>query len=193
MIISQHSVKPTITTLFVVGLFLLGFTTRAVINEILDNGLQIILKENHMAPIAALRIYVKTGSMYEQEYLGSGISHYFEHLINGGSTTTHSEKEIKQRIDYLGGVNNAYTTKDHTCYYITTSSEMIGDAIELMADWMINSTFPEQEVQREKGVVLEELIKGREEPFRILNKLLYETMFMKHPVRYPTIGYSTLR
>ena len=192
MIISQHSVKSTIITLFVVGLFLLGFTTKAVINEVLDNGLQIILKENHLAPIAALRIYVKTGSMYEQEYLGSGISHYFEHLINGGSTTTHSEKEIKQRIDYLGGVNNAYTTKDHTCYYITTSSEMIGDAVELMADWMINSTFPEQEVQREKGVVLEELIKGKEEPLRILNKLLYQTMFTKHPVRYPTIGYEPL-
>ena len=101
MIISQHSVKSTIITLFIVCLSLLGFTTKAVINEVLDNGLQIIIKENHMAPIAALRIYVKTGSMYEQEYLGGGISHYFEHLINGGTTTTHSEKKIKQLIDYL--------------------------------------------------------------------------------------------
>ena len=190
MNLSENSVNSTILT--GIFFFLTLIYVHAFQTEVLENGLEIIVKENHTAPIVALRIYVKTGSMYEQEYLGTGISHYFEHLISGGSTANRSEQEIKLLIDRLGGVSNAYTTKDHTCYYITTSSDMAGDAIELMADWMINSTFPESEVKREKGVVLEELKKGREEPHRIVNKLLYETMFTKNPVQYPTIGYENL-
>lgn len=161
-------------------------------HETLENGLQIVVKENHTAPVADVRIYVKTGSIYEHEYMGSGISHVFEHLINGGTTSTRSEKEINALIDTLGGANNAYTTKGHTCYFIKTTAEQVGDAIDLMADWMINSTFPDNEFQREIGVVLEELYKGREEPRRLLYNRLYETMFRTHPARHPVIGYENL-
>ena len=191
MSFSRHEYKPLFKSIFAYLLFA-AMSANGLLVEVLDNGLQIIVKENHIAPVASVRIYVKTGSIYEQEYLGSGISHYFEHLINGGTTTTRSEKEIRQHIDNLGGVNNAYTTKDHTCYFITTSSEKTEDAVRLMADWMINSAFPQTEVDRERGVVLEELRKGKEEPYRILNELLYETMFTNHPVRYPTIGYEPI-
>ena len=158
--------------------------------QILPNGMQVVVHANHDAPVAAVRVYVRTGSMYEQEYLGAGISHLFEHLINGGTTTTRSEVEINDLIDRLGGANNAYTTKAHTCYHITTSAHMVYDAIDLLADWMINSTFPQNEFDREMGIVIEELKKGREEPRRIIYQALYDTVFEKHPVHYPTIGYE---
>lgn len=172
--------------------FLTVVTYHSVAQEIetLANGLQVVVKENHVAPVAAVRIYVKTGSISEQEFLGAGISHLFEHLINGGTTRTRTEEEITASIDRLGGANNAYTSSDHTCYYITTSAEQVGDAIDLMADWMMNSTFPQNEFDREMGVVLEELKKGREEPARIINQEFAATMFAVHPARFPTIGYE---
>ncbi len=184
-------------TVFGIGLItaLLHFSAMAEtpwLQETLPNGLQVIIKENHTAPVADLRIFVRTGSIYENEYLGAGISHLFEHLINGGSTTTHSEEEINDLIDKLGGANNAYTTKDHTCYFITTSGEMIFRAVELLADWMTNCTFPEPEFKREMGVVIEELRKANEEPDRIIHQLLDDTMFRVHPTRYPVIGYEHL-
>lgn len=158
----------------------------------LENGLRLIVKENHVAPVAALRIYVNSGSIHEQQFQGMGISHVFEHLINGGTTTTRSEDEISELIDRLGGANNAYTSRDHTCYFITTDSEKIGDAIDLMADWMKNCTFPQNEIDRELGVVMEELHKGKEEPRRILSQALFETMYKEHPARLPIIGYESL-
>ena len=69
--------------------------------ETLPNGLQVIVKANQIAPVADVRIYVKTGSIYEQEYLGSGISHVFEHLINGGTTRNYTEDQINDMIDRL--------------------------------------------------------------------------------------------
>ncbi len=159
-------------------------------HEVLPNGLQLVVKENHTAPVAAVRIYVKTGSIYEQEYLGSGISHYFEHLISGGTTSNRGEKEISELLDFLGGRHNAYTTKGHTAYYITTAAGKVEQAVELMADWMKNSQFPENEFKREKNVVLQELYKGREEPARVFQKEFAEAVFKTHPARYPVIGYE---
>ena len=158
----------------------------------LDNGLQAVVQEHHTAPVAAFRIYVRAGSIYEGEYYGSGISHYFEHLISGGTTTNRSEKEISRIIERMGNANNAYTTRDHTAYHITTSPEHLQEAIGLFADWMQNCTFPESEFTREKGVVLEEVRKSQEEPRRVIHKALYETMFRRHPVRFPVIGHQAL-
>lgn len=158
----------------------------------LDNGLQVVVQEHHTAPVAAFRIYVRAGSIYEGQYLGSGISHYFEHLISGGTTSNRTEAQISRIIERLGNANNAYTTRDHTAYHITTSPEHLQEAIDLFADWMQNCTFPESEFKREKGVVLEEVRKSREEPRRVLHKALYETMFRRHPARYPVIGFEPL-
>ena len=87
---------------YVLLLLLPVWVMAAPLVEVLDNGLTAVVQENHTAPVAAFRIYVKTGSMYEQDYLGSGISHIFEHLIHGGTTTTRSEKEIGEILNRLG-------------------------------------------------------------------------------------------
>ncbi len=158
----------------------------------LDNGLTVILKENHTAPVATMRIYVRTGSIYEQEYVGAGISHLFEHLIAGGSTTTRSEDETRQILDSIGGNANAYTTKDHTAFFITTSTDHFDTVIELMADWMQNSTFPENEFNREWGVVQRELEQDENDPESVLYDLASANMFRVHPEKYPIIGYKEI-
>ena len=190
MRLPKHYIIALILSTFLIQFAAVGINPPLV--EVMENGLQIIVKENHTAPVADIRVYVKTGSIYEDTYLGTGISHVFEHLINGGTTTTYSEKEISELIDRLGGANNAYTTKDHTCYFVTTSSDMINPAIDLLSDWMMNSSFPKNEYKRELGVVLEELHKGNEEPRRITYQLLSEIMFQVHPVRLPVIGEEAL-
>ncbi len=181
-------------TVLATSLFLLVFSLAAddpkPLVKVLPNGLTVVVNENHTAPVAALRMYVKAGSIHEQEYLGAGISHVFEHMIHGGTTTNRSEKKIRDLLDHLGGHSNAYTQRGHTGYYITTPREKIGLAIELMADWMANCTFEQKEFDREIPVILEELHKGREEPRRVLYQAFMETVFRKHPVRHPIIGYE---
>ena len=74
---------------------------------VLENGLTVIVKENHTAPVAAVRFYVGTGSIYEEEFLGSGISHLFEHLLAGGATKNRTEAQSRQTIQQIGARYNA--------------------------------------------------------------------------------------
>jgi len=157
--------------------------------RVLDNGLRIVVKEDHSKPLAALRIYVHTGGVTEMDYLGCGISHYYEHLLSGGTTSTRTEAESAKILQELGGQCNAYTSSDLTCYFITTHRDLIGKAIDLYGDWMMNNTLDPSEVEREKAVILKEFNMGEDEPGRVLSKLFTRTMFRKHPIRVPNIGY----
>jgi len=160
-----------------------------VVETILPNGLQVVIEEEHSAPLVAIRVYVRTGSIYEEEYSGAGISHYFEHLMSGGTTTTRSEEESAEILRELGGMSNAYTTRDHTCFYIDTTSENFDKALDLISDWIMNCALAPTEVNRERGVISEEIRMGENEPGRVAMNLLYETAFRVHPERLPVIGY----
>lgn len=155
----------------------------------LDNGLRVVVKEDHSKPLAALRVYVGTGGALEMEYLGTGISHYYEHLLSGGTTTTRTEDESAEILQRLGGQSNAYTSANLTCYHVTTSPDRLALAMDLYADWMRNNTLDPNEVAREKGVILKEMNKGEDEPGRVIYKLFMETMYRVHPIRVPNIGY----
>jgi zinc protease len=166
-----------------------GPADEGIHTRVLKNGLRIVVKEDHSKPLAALRIYVHTGGVMEMEYLGCGISHYYEHLLSGGSTSTRSEAESAKILQELGGQNNAYTSSDLTCYFVTTHKDLIGKAIDLYGDWMMNNTLDQKEVEREKAVILKEINMGEDEPNRVIYKLFIETMFRKPPIRVPNIGY----
>jgi zinc protease len=135
---------------------------------------------------------VRTGSIYEQEYLGSGISHFFEHIISGGTTRTRPEQESRILLETIGNNANAYTTTDHTAYYINTTTAHWTTALDLLADWMLNSRITEEEFRREKGVVQRELEQDLDNPLRQLFQLTNELHYQVHPARYPVIGYKEL-
>lgn len=155
----------------------------------LDNGLVCLFWENHTAPVVSMRVVIKTGSMYEGKYLGAGISHYLEHIVSGGTTTKKSEDEYEDMLAGLGSTSNAYTSRDVTCYYITGTSEAFEEQLEMLSDNVSNCAFDPDEIAREKGVITQEIYKGREEPSRIMWDLFYQTAFKVHPARYPIIGY----
>ncbi len=94
----------------------------------LSNGLTVIVQENHVAPVATVRSFVKnTGSAYESKHLGAGLSHVLEHVVAGGTTTHRTEKEIEKLVDTFGGATNAATSTDMTTFFIDCPAKNVHD------------------------------------------------------------------
>jgi zinc protease len=162
----------------------------AVTLATLSNGLTVIVQENHVAPVATVRCFVKnTGSAFEGKYLGAGLSHVLEHVVAGGSTTHRTEKEIEKMVDGFGGATNAFTSNDMTSFFIDCPANDTIRAIELMADSMQHIKFEPSEFERELKVVRRELSDGEVDRQRVLLKMVHETVYTTHPARYPIIGY----
>jgi len=156
----------------------------------LDNGLTVIVQENHTAPVATVRCYVKnTGSAFEGRYLGAGLSHVLEHVVAGGTTAHRGEKEIEKIIASFGGTTNAYTTKDHTTFFIDCPARNAMTAIKLTADAMQHIAFEPKEFARELKVVRRELADDEVDRGHVLADLLELTVYAVHPARHPVIGY----
>ena len=158
----------------------------------LGNGLTVIVKENHSAPIAAVRVHVKAGSIYEGEHLGAGLSHLFEHLLAGGTTSDLTEEQSKEIIEQTGAKFNASTSKGVTQYFLTVPSRHVGVALSTLASWVTRPTFPENEFSREWGVVQRELEMGATDVDREEWKLLDELRYRVHPAKYPVIGHQEI-
>ncbi len=162
----------------------------AVTLATLRNGLTVIVQENHVAPVATVRCYVgNTGSAFEEKYLGVGLSHVLEHVVSGGTTSRRTEKEISQIIDGFGGATNAYTSTDVTAFYIDCPAAKVDTAIDLLADSMQHVAFNPAEFARELRVVRRELADGEVNRQRVLWKMLKQTVYRRHPLRHPIIGY----
>lgn len=159
-----------------------------VTKRVLANGLTVLVQENHAAPVVAVRIYVKTGSIYEGQYLGAGISHLFEHTLFEG-TTTRTKEQINDDVQGMGGQSNAYTSYDVTAYHITTATPYFSRAVNLLGDMVQNATFPAKEVATQQGVIHNEMNLGEDDPDRVLALLYNATAFIVHPVRFPVIGF----
>lgn len=157
----------------------------------LANGLTVILQENHTAPVVAARIYVRAGSLTEQEFMGCGISHVLEHLVAGGTSTNLNESQSQEKLKILGGDSNAFTTFDRTCYFITTTSDKWPIALELLANWTTKADFTPAEFQREYQVVQREIEMGEAEADRTFYKLVYANRYQIFPAKHPIIGYKT--
>jgi len=155
----------------------------------LSNGLVVVAAETHTAPIVSAQVWVKTGSIYEQEHTGAGLSHFLEHLISGGSTTTRSEDQSSAILGAIGAQINAATSLDTVHYYVNTASAYTDQAVDLLSDWMQNSIITQKEYQRERSVIQREFEMGQGEPGRIMWKLTQQARYTTHPARHPTIGY----
>jgi zinc protease len=158
------------------------------LKKTLPNGLTVLVWENHAAPVVSVRVYVRTGSLYEGKYLGAGLSHLFEHTLFEG-TKTRDKVAINNEIQAIGGQSNAYTSYDVTCYHVTTASSYFDRALGLLADMTQNATFPEAEVKVQQGVIHNEMNLGDDDPDRELGELFDRTAFRVHPARIPIIGY----
>jgi len=154
----------------------------------LPNGLIVLLKRDNAAPVSSVQVWVKTGSIHEGAALGAGLSHYLEHMLFKG-TERRAGREISATVQSHGGYINAYTTFDRTVYYIDVPAEHTAVAIDLLADAVLRSTLPAEEVTKEKEVILREIDMCLDDPDQRLSQALFETAFRTHPYRQPIIGH----
>ncbi|GAB4275010.1 MAG: pitrilysin family protein [Opitutales bacterium] len=158
---------------------------------ILPNGLTVIVKPDAASNLVSAQVWVKTGSIHEGSLLGSGLSHYVEHMLFKG-TERRTHKAITDDIQSHGGTINAYTTFDRTVYYVDAPSESLEPVLDVLEDIVFHSVFHETEVDSERSVIQREIDMGRDDPDRKLQIHLFETAYQTHPYRYPVIGHREL-
>src|SRR5438309_6805469 len=154
---------------------------------ILPNGLTMIVQEDHSAPVASVQAWCATGSVYEDQHIGAGLSHILEHMLFKG-TKTRSTNAIAQKIQDVGGYINAYTSFDRTVFWIDVPKDGVATALDVLADAMMNSILPPEEYLKEQEVIRREFAMGFDDPDRMVGQLLFATAYQKHPYRLPVIG-----
>jgi zinc protease len=179
------------TGFFVSVLFLMpGFLHADVKEYTLDNGLKVLISEDHKVPLATFQIWYRVGSRNEQSGK-SGLSHLLEHMMFKG-TAKYGSKEFSKIIQRNGGVDNAYTTSDHTTYFQTMASDRIGLSIDLESDRMTNLTMDPKETMAERAVVMEERrLRTEDDPQSALFENTIATAVKEHPYRRPVIGWMS--
>ena len=161
----------------------------APVTATLDNGMRIVVVENHAAPVVAVRVYVKAGSIYEADRLGHGMSHYLEHTLGEGSEKR-TKDEIDSLVESIGNDSNAYTSLDHCCYHITTASQFWETALDVLSDYVFHPALAPEEVETQKGIILREIAMTQDQTEDRIYWLFAQTMFQLHPSRYPVIGFA---
>lgn len=139
------------------------------------SGLRLVVKKIDGLLSVSMGILAGTGSCFETEE-ENGISHFIEHMMFKG-TAKRSAFEISDAMDRIGAQVNAFTSKDITCYYAKSTSDHAGEAFEILSDLVLNSAFPEEEMEREKGVVAEEIAMTEDTPDDLCLDLLAEAYF----------------
>ena len=154
---------------------------------VLPNGLTLIVHEDRSAPVASVQAWCGTGSIYEDDKLGAGLSHILEHMLFKG-TKTQKANDIAQKIQDVGGYINAYTSFDRTVFWIDVPKDGVPTALAVLSDAMMNSTLPPEEYNKEQEVIRREFAMNLDDPDRMASLLLFETAYQKHPYRLPVIG-----
>jgi zinc protease len=159
--------------------------------SVLDNGLVVITKRV-ASPVVAIRGVAFTGGVYEGKWLGGGLSHLLEHLVAGGSNGRRSEEQNKQLLQAIGNDSNAYTTEDHTAFFVNTTPEHMEQAVDLVTGWMFTASITPDEYHREYQVVQRELEMGKGEPDRQFFYMMAMNRYRVNPARVPVIGYQAV-
>lgn len=169
----------------------IGFAQVITEKKVLDNGLTVLVSQLPSSQVVSVYGLVKTGSASEGEFLGSGISHYLEHMLFK-MTDHRAVGEIAAKIQSVGGSINAQTGKDYTMYTITVPVDAIDTAVDILADMLINTKFDPTEAEKERKVILNEMRLHNDNPDTHLADMTDAQVYVKHPYRHPIIGYAEL-
>ncbi len=154
----------------------------------LDNGLKIIVKEDHRSPVAVSMVWYRAGSMDEVSGT-TGVAHVLEHMMFKGTQKV-PRGEFSRLIAGAGGRDNAFTSRDYTAYHQQLHKSKLALALELEADRMVNLQFSEEEFAREMKVIMEERrMRTDDDPHAQLSELMMATVYAAHPYRTPVIGW----
>jgi predicted Zn-dependent peptidase len=152
----------------------------------LENGVRIATREMPEMKSVSVGIWIAVGGRHEREEI-CGISHFLEHLLFKG-TAKRSSRDITEEVEGLGGFINAFTTEDHTCLYAKAASQHFPTLADVLADMYLNSLFEEQEIDRERDVIREEILMYKDQPSQFSQELLTEAMWPRHALGRPLTG-----
>jgi len=157
----------------------------------LDNGLSVVFLPTANTDVLALQMWVKTGSIHEGRFLGSGISHFVEHMVFKG-TEKRTYADIFKETQAQGAKINAYTSFDRTVYTYDGCTQSLDVGLDILGDMLCCSTFPEEELIKERDVILREIDMSNDDPDDRLSQILFENAFQQHPYHYPIIGIRSI-
>lgn len=152
----------------------------------LPGGLRVITEEIPHVRSASIGVWVGAGSCWETEQT-MGISHLIEHMLFKG-TATRTAKQIAQAIDGRGGNLNAFTSKEHTCYYAKVLDEHLPIAVDVLADMVQHSLLEPGDIEKEKGVIVEEIKMYEDVPDDLVHDLFSTAMWRNHFLGRPIVG-----
>jgi predicted Zn-dependent peptidase len=154
----------------------------------LENGLRIVTAQMADARSVTVNIVIGTGSRYEDYEKNGGVSHFLEHLLFKGSSKYPSAQAIAEAVDAVGGYNNAYTAEDVTVFYIKVPQRDGALAVSILCDMVKNPLLDPEEIDRERGVIVEEMNLFRDDPPRFIGTLVPELIFPDNPLGHDIIG-----
>jgi predicted Zn-dependent peptidase len=156
----------------------------------LPNGIRVVTERMPHVRSVAVGVWVETGSRHEPDQRG-GVSHLIEHLVFKG-TATRSAEAIARTMDSVGGQMDAFTTKEHTCFYVQVLDEHLPLAVDLLTDILLHPLFNADELEREKQVVLQEIKMVDDTPDDLIHDLFAAQVWADHPLGRPILGTREL-
>lgn len=158
----------------------------APIITLLDNGMEVMLVENHSNPVIASVVVVRAGIRNESLEL-NGATHFLEHLLFNG-TETRTQQELYDEMDFLGGYNNANTASDRTTFMILLEKSNFERGLEIQADMLFHSVLPPDKFEKEKGIVIEEIGKDEDSEDYRVERFFDQIIFRGTPYQWPILG-----
>ncbi|WP_291560193.1 MULTISPECIES: M16 family metallopeptidase [unclassified Clostridium] len=152
----------------------------------LNNGLKVVVENIEHFNSVSVGLWVENGSRNENS-INNGVSHFIEHMLFKG-TANRNSKQIAEDIENVGGQINAFTGKEATCYYIKTLDTHLELGLELLSDMLFNSLFNEEDIEKEKGVIIEEINMSEDSAEDVLMDLHAEAVWGKDGLSLPILG-----
>jgi predicted Zn-dependent peptidase len=157
-----------------------------VTKSLLSNGIRVISENIPHAHSVSIGIWVTTGSRHETTEI-NGVAHFIEHLLFKG-THRRTALDIAREIDSVGGVLNAFTSREYICIYAKVLSDYLDRAVDLLSDIFIYSTFDPEEIEKERKVILQEIWMMKDDPDHYIHDLFYQNFWKSHPLGRSVLG-----
>jgi predicted Zn-dependent peptidase len=154
---------------------------------IFNNGLRVITVPSKSTQTVTVLVLVGTGSKYEKKE-EKGISHFLEHMYFKGTRKRPSSLEIAETLDKVGGIYNAFTSQEYTGYFAKVSREHFDLALDWVSDIFLNSTLPEKEIEKERGVIIEEINMRKDHPMEHVQVLWQKLLYGDQPAGWDVAG-----
>lgn len=163
-----------------------GYSLTMINKSILDSGIRVISEIIPHAYSVSIGIWVANGSRHERRE-SNGVAHFIEHLLFKG-TERRSALDIAREIDSIGGILNAFTSREYVCYYAKVLDKFLPNAVDLLSDIFLNSLFNAEEIEKERKVILQEISMLEDTPDDYIHDLFSQNFWQGHPLGMPIIG-----